>query len=115
MSLVQEPGYNGTLISLGGVKGTSGRGRQCNSNGVSVTTTRVQVLPSNSKRISCLMNNIGSDTIWLILGNAADDVVSGIIPNGSYQIDALHPWTGGIYAFVNTTPSTLSFAEMSVP
>ena len=119
MATRQEPGMLGRVYSLGGVEGQYGRGRQIDSNWeVFPGTTGRQILGSNSKRISALIQNDLTSTGNVTLG--LGDITTGteytcqLRPGDSFQIDFNFPWTGVVGA-VPSAACALWVSEISVP
>jgi hypothetical protein len=112
--MANETGHVGQLLSLAGVAGVPGRGRE--SVPLAVATAGIgQILPANPRRISAIVQN-KSDTVGfrLYLG---DTTVSGfeIKPGGTFQIDGDFPWTGLVLIeAVGGTASAYS-VDVSVP
>jgi hypothetical protein len=111
-----EAGNAGLLISLGGIIGRIGAGREIASDYLtSVGGNYVQVLDSNPKRLSAIVQNRGTDLLLVAFGEMS---VSGsailIDPHGSFQIDQNFPWTGPVFV---TSPTNVDFSifEVSVP
>lgn len=116
MGQAQESGYflGLELISLSGVKGVKGRGRQINQQSYAMTTTARQILDNNSQRISALISNrtTSANDVTLDLGAQGTSMLLPV--GGSIQIDVLLPWTGPIVG-VTTGTATLDVIEVSVP
>lgn len=96
----RESGYEGVLVSLGGVVSLTGRGRITRSFESNITSTIKQmVLPSNPKRISAVIENIDNGTgISLYISFTGTGLTVALAPNGSFQIDSNFPWTGPVWA-----------------
>jgi hypothetical protein len=112
----QESGYNGKIISLGGVEGIESRGRQLNS-GVLITDPAfiLQVLPDNPRRISALLQNSDAAIpLYIIFGDQSGNIAFYLAAGQPFQIDQNFPWTGAVYAGC-AAGSTLNFTEVSVP
>jgi hypothetical protein len=114
MPKVVEPGHGGELVSLAGVKGRKWYGRQLISGYVTPNNTNVLILGSNPKRISAVIVNIGSNDVYLEFGEtSADNTKLMIKPGGSFQIDALFPWTGQVNVF-SAASNNVSFVEVEI-
>lgn len=100
MAKILEPGYIGPLVSLAGILGKPGRGRQLNSYFRAVgVAPRQQFLSANSNRISCIIQNVDSETVYLAFaGNTDAEIV--LTQSQSFQIDENFPWTGSLMASV---------------
>lgn len=108
-----EPGYNGQLVSLGGVVGASGKGRVIDSSAF-ILAGAIQVLSPNPKRISALiLNGDPANNANVFLGDTNGfSVVLG--PLGSFQIDINFPWTGEVDASPASGNPVISVNEVSV-
>ena len=106
---VQEPGYNGQLISLGGVKGAWGRGRNA------VQTVRALTggvgmigLPSNPMRIAATVQIFnGTDDLQVFFGDSTDGAVFLLAPRDLLQINMYLPWVGAVYLYSTGSMSVL--------
>lgn len=96
----RESGYEGLLVSLGGVKSQLGRGRITRSFEGNITSTLKQmILPNNPKRISAIIENIPNTTgIYLYISFTGTGLTVSLAPGGSFQIDQNFPWTGPVWA-----------------
>ena len=116
MSVYQEPGYYGSLLSLGGLQGVSQRGRQAEASLVVIDNTKVyQLLSSNLHRIFALICNQSGQTIYISLGDGTVTPIP-ISDGGLLQIDKDMPWTGFIYC-TGSSASTgnVTIQELSTP
>ena len=96
-----EPGYNGRLISLGGVVGKRGVGRQSIRNNINLAASVGQIgLPANSRRIAATIQSytVGDD-LQIFLGNSTDGACYIISSRDVFQINYLLPWTGAVYMY----------------
>ena len=108
--MAQESGFNGRLVSLGGIQGAIGRGRQTNPV-VWTISAKTQILSENGRRQSAIIQNTGAVLATLYFGT--DTVGMTLLPNGNIQIDINFSWTGNIWA--NSAGTTLETIEVSVP
>jgi len=116
MAIVQESGYilGLQLISLSGVKGIIGRGRQLSQESYSLTTTARQILDNNPQRISAIIYNRSTSTNDVTLDFGLNGTAM-LLPIGtSIQIDTLFPWCGSVVGNSAGT-ATLDVLEVSVP
>lgn len=104
---VLEPGYTGVLISLGGVKDVSGRGRLADYEYVTMTgPISRQLLAPNPKRIAACIQNIGHLYGGVDALIQIDDRYPGSGPRFQLQtretlwINQDFPWTGAVFAYV---------------
>lgn len=118
---VLEPGYNGVLVSLGGVKDTSGRGRLADYEYVTMTgAISRQLLAPNPKRIAACIQNIGH----LYGGVAALIQIDKSYPGSgprfnldvreTFWINQDFPWTGAVFAYVAAGGLYLYVNEISI-
>lgn len=95
--MIEESGHSGSLVSLGGIVGVTGRGRKLAAQSIVGAATNFQLLNDNPKRVAaiiqCLSNSPGILTVML------DPGVGGLIlfPGASLQIDQNFPWTGPVW------------------
>lgn len=118
MSIRQEPGYDGQLVSLGGFKSSSkDRGRQVESRQDTLNNSEVNVLPANSRRIAAMIYiSTATAPVGISLGELTTSADYTVFLNAgdTFQIDYQLPWTGVVIAA--TTGVALIFTtEISVP
>jgi len=113
MSIVIESGNLLPIVSLGGVVSQPGKGRQVESQQLTVTAV-VVLSPDNPKRISMIIQNIttGTDILLVYFGNAATYPFS-LNPGGVLQIDRTFPFTGPILV-QSVTSCVMTSLEVSV-
>jgi hypothetical protein len=112
---IQEPGYSGELVSLGGVI-SKNRGRQIEIKNVTVGPVAVQIMDDNPKRYRAFLQNTSDTPLSLFLGSRATTVGHIIIPVGAtFQFDNDFPWCGAVIA-VNTSvgDTIIPFIEVSI-
>lgn len=116
MGQAQESGYilGLQLVSLSGIKGQIGRGRQLDQQSYSMTTAARSVLNNNPSRISALLVNRGSSAGNVSLDFGANGTSMALAPGQSLQLDQLLPWSGQVMAVAAST-ATLDVIEVSVP
>ncbi len=115
MPQIRDAGFNGRIISLGGLLGASGLGLFVDRPGASMAfTTRVQVLGNNPSRRWALVQNLGSANVAIKFGDTEDSVATDFIltPGAVLQIDTQVPWTGPIVA--EATTGTVTYLEASI-
>lgn len=110
----REDGCIAELVSLAGVKGRSGLGREVKGIARLATNAYPEIVNSNLRRLSCILQNSGTSNIWLYLGNADNYSEFLLVPGGSFQIDKDFPWTGAIRAYAVGSESVTG-AEILVP
>lgn len=115
---VSEPGYNGQLVSLGGVHGLAGYGRIVQPYQAFILSGLVLVLPANPKRISAMLQNWDDaanpgSRVLLFLGGQYGQLIQ-LLAYGSLQIDNNFPWTGEIYANAVANTPSLNVIEVTV-
>jgi hypothetical protein len=117
----RETGSNQKLISLGGVIGQAGLGREVNTTLLTMAVGVLQyALAANPKRISALIVNNGdvalaSQYVGVYIGenNTGPFFLTEF---GSFQIDENFPWTGSVYiAYLGAGSPVISITEVSVP
>ena len=115
MTVLQEPGFTGVLVSLGGLRSLTSRGRQVETNQVTVSAAGELLLSDNSRRISAIITNRGGNTLSLCLGRPAvsSDYIT-LLDAQSFQIDALFPWTGSVYGLC-VAGTTVHVTEVYIP
>lgn len=111
-----EPGYSGTMFSLGGrtSEGDKGRRRHIIVVNLSAASDSAIVLPPNQNRIAASVYNLsGGGTGLITLGKTASGTCfwAAIATGGYAQIDYRYPWTGPIGVYVNN-PCLLAFTEV---
>lgn len=119
MSIRQEPGYAGQLISLGGFKSSSkDRGRQVESRIDSLNNSEVVVLPANSRRIAAIIYIQATTTqpVGIAFGELTTSSDYTVLLNSGdvFQIDYNFPWTGVVIAAC-AAAATIYTTEISVP
>jgi hypothetical protein len=116
MGIAQESGYyiGLQLISLSGVKGIVGRGRQLSQESYSLTGTARQILDNNPQRVTAIISNrsTSANAVTLDFGNNGTTMLLSV--GASIQIDNLFPWCGPITGTV-AGAATLDVIEVSVP
>lgn len=113
---VFEPGFNGRLISLGGIAGKEGAGRQAQRFTVTVSAgVGIIGLPSNGKRISATVQIFtGSTDLQIYMGDSTYGPAYLIGPTKQmFQIDKDLPWTGSLYLY-STGALSVIINEVSV-
>jgi len=112
---IREPGFNGRLISLSGVLGAVGQGREGVRHTVAVTGgTGIIGMPSNPLRISATVQIfIGTADLQVFFGDSTDGPAFILAPRDMLQIDHNLPWAGAVYLYSSGTMSVL-LNEVSV-
>lgn len=88
----------------------------CQSYGLTVGTTAVQLLPTNANRLQATFTNASTaNKIYLNYGTtAAQNTGIVLMPNGgSYEINETNPYKGVISAIASASGSTLTYIECS--
>lgn len=106
----QESGVAVKLVSLAGMVGVIGRGRQIAPVAWTIAAL-TQILNENGRRLTAIIQNTGTLNATIYFGN--DTVGLTLLPNANLQIDADFPWTGNVWA--NSVGTTLEVIEVSVP
>ena len=112
--MAQESGYNGVLISLGGVKGAPNRGRYTVANVRTMTAAPYPVAPSNSRRLSLVIANLHTDYMRVYFGRDFGTSYIQLQPGQSIQIDSDLPWTGDVYVDSPVSAGVVNYVEVSV-
>jgi len=116
-SNTQEPGYQGRIISLGGIKGTQDHGRQAFIDVWTSTGTGYLTVPANSRRIALLLQNslASSHRLRLSLGDLPTVEALALQPGESIQFDQFLPWTGSVVMTSEAGSTTfINIVEISV-
>jgi len=112
-----DPGYNGRLMSLGGVIGREGLGLVVENKIYTETGIATQLIPSNPARYWLIMRNIGTLRTNIAFGPDGGGYATAnhiyLEPGDVFQIDRMIPWTGSISCFA-AGDVLLSVAEASV-
>lgn len=107
-----EAGAGQDIRSLSGAIGHFRRSR--GATGVSVTSTAAPLIPANIRRVSAFVLNLDlNNTVRLGFGCSPSDTnaMSVTIDPGAYfQIDALFPWTGAVWAY-SASGATVDWGE----
>jgi len=113
--MAQEAGYQGRLVSLGGVVGAPGRGRQARqlNNSVDNTGTKL-IMESNPKRLSALIQNIDAINMYIMFGDELYNYGFLLRPYDIFQIDQNLPWAGSVAGYA-AAACTYRLLEVSVP
>lgn len=110
------------LLSLGGVLAQPGQGRTISSNSFTLSTVlgAQQIMDSNPKRISAVIQNVDDlaspgSYIEVFLGGL-NTIPLILAPYGTLQIDRDFPWTGCVWAnhFNNSNAPIVLIDEVSV-
>jgi len=108
----QESGYNGQIVSLGGVKAQYGHGRQSVSKTI-FGVAEEEVLGDNPGRVCAIIQNRAGVNVTVSLGK--DDSGSFVLlPNGSFQIDQNFPWTGSVDCLAASGNLVMFAVEVSI-
>lgn len=118
MSIRQEAGYVGQLVSLGGFKASGkDRGRQVESRQDTLNNSEVNVLPSNGRRISALIYvQSATAPVGISFGEltTSADYSMFLAAGDCFQIDYNFPWTGVVIAATSGVALVYT-TEISVP
>jgi hypothetical protein len=106
---IREPGYQGELVSLAGVRGKRYLGRQGERFTIALTGGTGQIgMPSNPKRIAATIQIfVGTDDLQVYFGDSTDGPAFILAPRDLLQIDLNLPWTGAVYLYSSGTMSVL--------
>lgn len=108
-SKAREPGFNGQLISLGGVRGKIGVGQRYRQELVELATTyAAEAVPANPLRTWMIIQNRVDNTvpIRVSFGDSTPAAASIELQLGeSLIIDKSNPWTGSL-GFVHSSAGT---------
>jgi len=115
MAVVRESGYNGRLVSLGGLLSLEGQGRECDSKIVPlIVSAWTRLLENNPRRISALIQNVDNSlTVAVIIGDDSGGGYFHLEPKGTLQIDENFPWTGPVIAY-QAAAMNMSVAEVNI-
>lgn len=111
MAVFYEPGYSGELVSLGGVRGITGRGRKIEILPVTVFGAEL-IRPANPQRISLLVVNCSINDGYVGIGVATPNALL-LRAGGSFQIDTNFPSILEVWGY-STISSGWSFIEISL-
>lgn len=112
--MAQECGHWGQLVSLAGIIGRAGRGRQIETTLHVVANART-ILTSNPNRISVIIQNTGDEALYLGLGQDPSASTGLILQIGeSLQIDQNFPWIGDVRAYCAVSCNCIT-VEVSIP
>jgi len=110
----REQGYVGRVVSLAGVVGMEGRGRESYNDLIPmVGSTGRLILTSNSRRISAIIQNRIAGDLYITLGEEYNGLGIVLFQNQSLQIDRDFPWTGDIRGF-SLTSGNVGVIEISI-
>lgn len=112
MAIARESGAFSKLVSLGGVVQTNGRGREMYHAQVTIPAAGVCVLNNNPKRISAIIQNIG--TVVHSICFDPNTISLYVYPGQSFQIDSDFPWTGEVFIYATGVVSTVQICEVSI-
>lgn len=102
------------LISLAGVIGKPGIGREVVDNAQAVTTALAQYIASNDRRIALLIYNPSANQIYFSFNNGSTGIIT-CYPRDSILINKDFPWTGPISAYSIAGGDIFTWIEVSVP
>jgi hypothetical protein len=113
---IQEAGYNGRLVSLGGVVGGVGRGRRGERFTRALSAGVGQIgIPSNPGRIAATIQIFnGADDLQVYFGDSTDGPAYILAPRDMLQIDSNLPWIGAVYLYSAGAGVTVLCNEVSV-
>ena len=117
--LITDSGYNGQILSLGGVLGADGKGRTSLTAAFTLTGASQIVLLANPKRISALLCNTDDaanpgSLVYLYTWGSGAPVLCILTALGTYQIDINLPWTGEILALAPLNSPVLISTEVAI-
>lgn len=114
MTTFYEPGSALPITSLAGVVSLPGQGRVV-TNGTQAVSAPANLLPSNPKRISAVIQNIDTtDKILVYLGPAGGQAPIYLLPGGTLQIDKDFPWTGEVNVWSSAGAPVVNYIEISL-
>lgn len=113
---MRESGYNGSLVSLGGVVGPPGIGRLSNYEYITFAgaVTAVSILPDNPKRIAAMLYVNGANPVVVYLSNNFVGMRFELQPGDAFFINELFPWTGAIIG-IATLATNMRVNEVTIP
>lgn len=110
MGAVLDQGYNGRMRSLAGNYGKLGHGISYDHGSVtSAALPGISVFEANANRIHAFVQNVGADYTQIQLGYGGP--VFYLYPGAMYEINALNPWTGQVWAISGPVDCTLLWGE----
>jgi hypothetical protein len=111
-----EVGYNGILVSLGGIQGPQGKGRVIRSEStVAVSGEWLLLMSANPKRISAIIQNLSATELLGVYGGDPQANQIYLLPYGTFQIDKEFPWIGEVYISPGgVVPIIVGYNEISV-
>ncbi len=109
-----EGGYNGQLVSLGGIRGLPGQGRKISGQNLTGNGA-IQILSPNLRRIAVIIQNQSGLEVELILRDTLTSYRIKLEDHGTFQIDDNFPWTGSVMAYAGAATWQLSILECEVP
>ena len=115
MAIGLDPGYRGSIRSLGGVQGAQGHGLKVETiHYTSAIGAGENVVGSNSNRVWLLVQNAGTADLYISFGRRttfAGDIHLAV--GGTLQIDSVMPWTGSL-TFGSAAALDVSISECSL-
>lgn len=115
----REPGFNGQLISLGGIRGKIGAGQRYRQELIELATTyAAEAIPSNPLRTWMMIQNRVENTVPISVsfGDSTPAAASISLQLGdTLIIDRNNPWTGSIgFAHASAGTEYVRVAEFSI-
>lgn len=114
--MITEPGYNGQLVSLGGVLGAPGKGRQMFNHVFAMASGAVPLLSPNPMRIAALIQNADTTLAVLLYVGTTSTLQYLVTLNagGSLQIDQDFPWIEYIWGSAASGAPAVLVTEIAV-
>lgn len=115
MPYVKESGHQGPIVSLGGVTGQPGLGRQVRTEYFAVVSTvQRQILDDNPRRISAIIYSNSDGAITLYFTPDTNGPIAVLQRNDYLIINSDFPWTGPIWGINAALTGQVYIAEVSV-
>ncbi len=78
-----------------------------------LSITQEQILGKNARRSYCLLAKVGTDEVYLSMGEpaTADRGIPLLTSGSNYEINLTNPWHGEIYAVAKTGTPVLLVTE----
>lgn len=109
-----ESGAFAPLVSLGGIKDDTSRGRELVQGYETATVAGILISPDNPRRIALVLTNKGTNPVEIFLG-ATSYFGTTLDHGGVFQIDKDFPWTGRVSALAPSGDSEVNWFEVSLP
>lgn len=119
-AIYNETGFEGQVISQGGIKGASYKGRQVISGSFTFGGSNPVyplIMAANPRRISAIIQNLDDpaapgSVVAIYLGGV-NTIPITLAPLGTLQLDVNFPWTGEVYANVSANSPVVTVLEIT--